>query len=189
MNKLLIFDIDGVVCDSSVRLSKYSDESALVRGDYNAFRASMHAYGLASVEDDVPIAPGIDLFHSLRNFYNPERVIFLTSRGGVGRVNTLKWLRDYVVPDFSGEDLIMRPVDIEYEPGVFWREGDMKFSATDFKRWEVLRLLGDYDVMMAVDDHLPICEMYESLGINALHVKFPGIDCITGSGMSIPAVS
>ena len=44
-------------------------------------------------------------------------------------------------------------------------------------------MLSDGDVLMALDDHAPICEMYQEIGIPALVVKFPGIDCITSSGM------
>ena len=88
MSRILICDIDGVVCDSSARISRFSDVAALERGDYNAFRVSMHAYGQSSTEEDIPIHHGIHLLHSLIAFHNPDRTIFLTSRGAESRNNT-----------------------------------------------------------------------------------------------------
>jgi hypothetical protein len=170
----LIIDIDGVVCDSSARLSRYSDHQALERGDYNAFRVSMNAYNRAPVDEDIPIEHGVKLFNSLRDFYSPEKIIFLTARGPESRVNTLNWLRRFVYFEVTNENLIMRPEYRETESGVLWREGEPHFCPIEYKRLEVLKLL---------DDHLPICEMYQKLGVPALHVKWPGVDCISKSGM------
>jgi hypothetical protein len=179
----LIIDIDGVVCDSSARLSRYSDHQALERGDYNAFRVSMNAYNRAPVDEDIPIEHGVKLFNSLRDFYSPEKIIFLTARGPESRVNTLNWLRRFVYFEVTNENLIMRPEYRETESGVLWREGEPHFCPIEYKRLEVLKLLDEREVVMAIDDHLPICEMYQKLGVPALHVKWPGVDCISKSGM------
>jgi len=184
LSKVLIFDIDGVVCDCSVRLARYSDHQALERGDYNAFRVSMTAYNQSDVDEDIPIVPGIDLFNSLRDFHKPDRTIFLTSRGEESRYNTLNWLREHVAYALPGGDLIMRPAYIESGAGIFWRDGEPRFYSVDFKRQETIKILDSHDVVIALDDHLPICEMYQSIGVPALHVKWPGVDCISKSGMS-----
>jgi hypothetical protein len=189
MNSLIICDIDGVVCDSSIRINRYTDYSALERGDYNAFRVSMRAYNTASLEDDIPIQSGIDLLNSLRNFYNPDRVVFLTSRGNESRANTLNWLRDNVDFNLRDEDLIMRPEYVESEPGVFWRDGEQKFCHLAFKGSVARELLRGFNILMALDDHLPLCEMYQGLGIPAVCVKFPGVDCLTGIGMATASSS
>lgn len=185
---ILIFDIDGVVCDCSARIAKYSDYKALERGDYNAFIVSMYAYNTASVDEDIPISHGINLLESLCNFYNPSRVVFLTSRGNESRVNTLGWLRKHIqFLELNDENLIMRPQYFESAPGVFWREGEPKFCHVEFKKAETLKLLEQREVLIALDDHLPIVEMYHSIDVPALHVKWPGVDCLTKSGMSIAA--
>lgn len=171
MSKILICDIDGVVCDSSLRLSKYSDCDSLERGDYDAFIISMHTYNSVTLEDDVPILTGIDLFHSLLSYHNPSRAVFLTSRAEVSRANTLSWLRAHVYSNLLDADLIMQP-------------GGKLFCPIEYKRTETLKLLDNHNIVIALDDHLPICNMYQSLGIPSLHVRFPGVDCIVNSGMS-----
>ena len=171
MSKVLICDIDGVVCDSSIRLSKYSDCASLERGDYDSFIVSMHVYNSVTLEDDVPILPGIDLFRSLLSYHNPSRAIFLTSRAEVSRANTLSWLRTHVHSNLLDSDLIMQ-------------SGGKIFCPIEYKRNETVKLLDNHNIVIALDDHLPICDMYQSLGIPSLYVKFPGIDCIVNSGMT-----
>ena len=187
MKTVIICDIDGVVADSSIRLKRYSNYKALERGDYNAFRVSMQAYNCTSLEDDVVIENGCELLHSLINYYSPTRVIFLTSRGEESRGNTLDWLNTYV-SDVKSKDLIMRPSHPEIAPGIYWREGDPKFDHVAYKRSVVENLMADgYEIVMAIDDHAPICDMYQSIGIPAIVVKWPGIDCLTTSGMNMNA--
>jgi len=183
---ILVFDIDGVVCDCSARIARYSDYAALERGDYNAFRVSMSAYNAASVDEDVPIVHGINLLKSLCDFYNPGRVVFLTSRGNDSRLNTLGWLREHInFLSLDDNNLIMRPEYFESSPGIFWREGESKFCHVEFKKSEVLKLLEYDDILIALDDYLPIVEMYYSLDIPSLHVKWPGVDCLSKVGMSV----
>jgi hypothetical protein len=197
MNKrIIICDIDGVVCDSSARLAKYSDYEALERGDYNAFRVSMHAYNSASVHEDIPLPDGIQILRGLQHAYDSEHGVltkFLTSRGNESRRNTFEWLRTHVDESLIDENLIMRPEYLESEPGVFWREGEPRFCHIEYKRGESERLRQFGNIVVALDDHLPLCEMYQSIGIPALHVKLPGVDCISRSGMysaqQVPALN
>lgn len=184
MSKLIICDIDGVVCDCAARIARYSDYKALERGDYNAYRVSMTAYNRAPVDEDIPILHGIKLLNALREFHQPERTIFLTSRGNESRMNTLRWLDTHVLSGVVHEDLIMRPEYEETEVGVFWREGEPKFCPIEFKRQQTSELMKNYEVVMTLDDHEPICNMYRELGVPSLHVKFPGVDCISKSGMA-----
>jgi hypothetical protein len=186
--KSIICDIDGVVCDCSARIAKYSDYKALERGDYNAFRVSMRAYNTASVDEDIPIEHGINLLKGLLEFHEPEHFTFLTSRGSESRANTLGWLREHVFSWLSDDNLIMRPEYFESEPGVFWRDGEPKFCHVEFKRGETFKIAREFNVVMALDDHLPICEMYQELGVPSLHVKFPGVDCLSKAGMTVPVL-
>lgn len=191
--RIIICDIDGVVCDSSARIAKYSDFEALERGDYNAFRVSMHAYNSAPTHEDVPLQDGIQILHGLRHSYaspehGPALVKFLTSRGNESRANTFEWLRAHVDKNLEHENLIMRPEYFESEPGVFWREGEPRFCHIEYKRGEAHRLRQFGNIVVALDDHLPLCEMYQSIGIPALHVKLPGVDCISRSGMDAAQV-
>lgn len=179
MKNALIFDIDGVVCDSSERLSRYADSDALERGDYHAFNLSMVEYNKADLDSDIPIAQGIDLLYALRNHYdiqeiNPSRVIFLTARGEESRAKTFDWLKTWVYPTIESSDLIMRQESHIDENGFF--------CPVSYKRDEVKKLLENHRISIAVDDHLLICEKYQEIGVAALHVKFPGIDCISLSG-------
>lgn len=181
---LIICDIDGVVCDCSERIAKYSNHKALEEGDYNAFRVSMHEYNSASVDEDIPILAGVNLLESLYYVHNPQ-IVFLTSRGSESYDNTHSWLRKHIefIPSVSDFSLIMRPQYFESSPGIFWREGEPKFCHVEFKKGEVLKLLDEYNILYALDDYLPIVEMYHSLGIPSLHVKFPGVDCLSKAGM------
>jgi hypothetical protein len=184
---IIICDIDGVVCDCSERIARYSNYKALESGDYNAFRVSMHDYNTASVDEDVPIVSGINLLNALYDFHFVSDVYFLTSRGGESRANTLGWLRKHIgFLNLRDENLIMRPEYFESSPGVFWREGEPRFCHVEFKKSETLKLMDSGDVVFALDDYLPIVEMYQSIGISGIHVKFPGVDCLSKSGMSVP---
>ena len=186
---LIVCDIDGVVCDCSERIAKYSNYKALEEDDYNAFRVSMSAYNSASVDADIPILAGINLLVSLHD-YNSGEIVFLTSRGNESRENTSRWLREHLPNDMNDFSLIMRPQYFESSPGIFWRDGEPRFCHVEFKKAEVLKLLEDYNILFALDDYLPIVEMYHSLGIPSLHVKFPGVDCLSKAGMvSVPSSS
>lgn len=172
---LIICDIDGVICDSSVRLEKYADTAALERGDYEAFRASMALYN-SSTEGDVVITPGISLLHQLYYIYEFPHIVFLTMRGEIGRGPTLSWLQeniDFIEVDDS--NLIMRPE-------LHWHPGMVKFNAVEHKRQETKLLSETYDVVMALDDRPDICAMYAEMGINVLTVTWAGVDCCTAVG-------
>lgn len=180
--KIIVCDIDGVICDCSNRLERHSDWDAFHRGDYNAFYASMHHYNQASLDDDLVIQSGVDLVYGLRQIHEGSSIKFLTSRGIESYSSTLDWLRQYF-PVLS-ENLIMNPHNQEISPGVYWEDGSERFCHVKFKRGEILKLLDDYDIVYALDDYAPICEMYQSLGINCLHIMWPNIDCLSRAGMT-----
>jgi len=186
---VLLCDIDGVVCDSSKRLALYSDEAALERGDYNAFRASMHAYNTAPLDMDVPIREGVELLHMLVESYRPDDVMFLTSRGEEGRGNTFSWLKEFVWRGLGEEDLLMRPAHVERSPGIFWEEGEPRFCHISHKRGKTLNLLETRRVLIALDDYLPVCQMYQSIGVPALNVLFPDVDCLGLADMAAVPVN
>ena len=181
--RLLICDIDGVICDSSARQLVYSDVEALKRGDHNAFRISMNAFNATS-EGDVLIETGLDLLVSLSCSFGIDRVIFLTARGECGRGPTLEWLNENIWAGIPSEDLIMRAEQPEIEPGIFWKPGMPNFSSVEQKRDEVLKLMETHEVVLALDDKPDIVAMYQDLPINALMVCWASIDCLTLVGDS-----
>lgn len=176
--RLLICDIDGVVCDSSSRQAKYSDLDALKRGDHNAFRISMNAYN-STTEGDITIDRGVMLLNHLCSAYAIDRTVFLTARGEIGRPTTLAWLRREVRAHVSSDDLIMREEQPEIRPGVWWEPGMPNFSSVEQKRTETLKLMKDFEVYLALDDKPDIIAMYQEIEVNALMVCWSNIDCLT----------
>jgi len=180
--RAIIFDIDGVLCDSSKRIAKYADIEALNRGDYNAWRASMARYNATTEEDEV-IPSGLRLYRALQIGMFPARFFFVTSRGEDGREPTLIWLQDFINPAICSEDLIMRPAYVERSPGIYWLPGEPKFDHVVYKRAVLTELRKKYNVILALDDYPDLASMYQEEGVPALHVQWPSVDCISGAGM------
>ena len=179
--RLMIYDMDGCVVDSSVRLTQTVDIAALERGDYQSYCNSFEKYN-ETLDGDVPIPLGIAMVASLRQELSVDRTVALTARGDGGRVLTLGQLCAYMPWRVEEEDLLMRPSRQKDAEGNFWSHGMPKFDAVDYKRGVTLKLMETYDVVCAVDDHSLIIEMYRSLGINAIHMQHEGIDCLSAAG-------
>lgn len=173
--RILICDIDGVICDSTVRNLRYIDSSALACGDYARYRSSVEKYNRADVDEDTLITIGFELICGLWDQFLIDEIFFITSREEDSRENTLNWLRKNVDNQIQNESLIMHSLQDDIE----------RFNHVAYKRSKAEDLLKQYNVIMALDDYLPICDMYHSLGIVTLHVKFPGIDCVASSGMEL----
>jgi len=106
----IIFDIDGCISESSKRFSKL-DITAALSGDKAKYIESIREYDKDCFEDSI-IEPGLDLLIALTNFYNPEKIFFITARGGGNRGPALQWLKDENIWDDKCE-LIMREEDLD----------------------------------------------------------------------------
>ena len=185
MNKkptCIICDLDGVVVDSSCRLKKLIDFAAWDRGDFNAYYKSYIGYGL-TVEGDVALEEGIKELKSIVDLYNPEEIFFLTARGDVGRPLTLNWIREHIFAGFSSSHLIMNRHLAQLDPAWEFKEGD-HFSQVDYKEYEIKKFMENYEVLLVLDDHPSIIEMYESLNIPCKLIKFENVDCVTPTSRS-----
>lgn len=166
--RVLICDIDGVLCDSSKRQKKYCDPSALLENDLDRWHKSLDGYS-STTEDDVPIYKGILLLRSLIPIFSIKRVLYLTARDELGFDLTLSWLQDNVDFKISRDDLFMRP---HHDPR----------SPSHLKKDIILSLKEKFDIVFALDDHPGICDTYTSIGIDNLQVNYSSIDCLTHVG-------
>ncbi len=173
--RVLLYDIDGCVANSQDRFKRSGGLEALSSGDYNEFRKAMIRYS-SDYYDDVPLQYGIDFLEQMRSQNDVSRMIALTARGEEGREQTLVWLREHMPWRVEENDLVMRPAYTEYEPGVYWREGEPKFNPVDYKREFALQLAMSHEVVMAVDDHYDIAHAYWEIGIPAICLMIPGVD-------------
>lgn len=173
--RVLIYDIDGVVANSQPRFVRSGALEALANKDYNQFRKCMRTYAEDNYDDE-PIVLGFELIDRLIDLMGIDRAVALTARNSWGREQTLAYLQVHCPWPMKAEDLIMGPTFPELEPGVYYREGEPRFDAVDFKRTETLKLQIHNDVVMAVDDCHEISMMYWQLGIPAITLMIPEVD-------------
>jgi hypothetical protein len=173
--KLIIYDIDGVVANSQARYQRNGGDFPLVKHDYNEFRKCMVRYA-EDVHDDPSLEVGVSMINQIRLGLDVDRMVAVTARGEEGREKTLSWLQSHMPWEVKNEDLIMRPAYVEYSPGVYWVESEEKFDAVEFKRMVAVELMENYDVVMAFDDHHDISHAYWEIGIPSVCLMVPGVD-------------
>jgi FMN phosphatase YigB (HAD superfamily) len=164
----IIFDIDGVLVDSSTRFKRI-DLDAFQCKDKERFVQSLRDYG-ADCEGDKIIPAGAELLWSLCNYYIPEKIFFITARGTGGYEPTMQWLKanNLFGPDEYENELIMKPEDLD----------NFEFENMDDAAWkgkEVAKLMKKYDILLAVDDSEANCSSFHSRGIPTLKFMAPGI--------------
>ena len=164
MKKAIIFDIDGVLCDSSTRFKRLNLQ-AFDNKDVDAFRESVILYN-ADCEEDVAIDLGIDLLDWMVTYYKPEKVFFLTARGEGGHNSTLEWLKNEGLWDKKSV-LLMHPED--YNNITFQSAEDHAC----YKKSTAVELMKKYKILYAVDDSDTNCQAYISLGIPTLKFSMP----------------
>lgn len=144
---LIIFDVDGVLADSSDRTPLAAE--GLIDEFYEL------------VEMDKPIEAGV----RMAQFYEhmgagTYEIIYLTGRPERCRKGTLAWLQKHVAPYITDDDLLMREsYDVDYR-------GFKTGVVEPFKD----------RVLMVVDDDDSVCKEMDALGITALHFRQPGLD-------------
>lgn len=172
-----IIDIDGVVCNSSVRQMRTIDGAALARGDLKAFRASLLIYG-QTTDGDVLIPAGamiVDMCRKYCSLRGACRIFYITSRNEWSREPTLNWLRQHDLFHL-GDELFMQPVLPE--------DDDNWHNPAEYKEEIAQKLRREYNIQLAVDDNTDVCKMYQRIGIPTMQARFPGIDCLTLVGDS-----
>jgi hypothetical protein len=173
--RVLIYDLDGTVVDSSVRSRRHIDLAAKARGDFEVFRASLDAYNQSCLHD-VAIPAGIQVISGLSLAFGATPIA-VTSRGEIGRIPTLAWLKEHMPWEVHDSWLFMRP-EVSDDP-----TGWLALATTEaLKEFRLRELRERFTVCAAVDDHQGVCEMYQAQGVPSVHVLYPGIDCLTPGG-------
>lgn len=177
----LIYDLDGLVVDSSARLRSYVDHSAQSKGDFETYYTGLYHWS-QTTEGDEPIAAGIVLVQSLINHLRPDRVLALTARGEEGRTPTLAWMQQNLPWNPCSEDLIMGEGRFPDASGRVYNSLARNLHAVEHKHEKILLLQSQYRILFALDDHPGICKMYQDMGVPTLQALWPNIDCLTPAG-------
>ncbi len=164
MKKAIIFDLDGVLVDSSKRFKKLNLKAFDEQNEVEWIK-SVKLYNQNCDEDEV-IDLGIDLLEMLCSFYKPDAVFFITARGDGGYKPTLRWLKEEGI---WREDciLIMQPEDFDN-----YHFYDQKDHA-NYKKKVADRILKNYDIIVAVDDSEDNVQAYRDLKIPTLKFCVP----------------
>ena len=174
--KAIIFDLDGVLVDSSVRFKRL-DLFAYENKDKLAYIESLKQYS-KDCFGDIIIDEGFNLLKSLMGFC--PNIFFLTARGEPGRKSTLAWIQENIYDPLILEEstdtfnwsLIMQPENLDYLD-------DFNFSTqyehAQYKKNEAKKLMEQYEIIYAVDDSWLNCEAFISLGITTLHFVKPNL--------------
>lgn len=139
--RAVVFDIDGVLCDTSERIARVLAVPRAAR-DWPAYYASMAEW---PPTEGWPVLVGL-LWES------GHTVVLLTARYEKCRTDTEQWLARH---DIRYDHLIMRPNDC---------------PLMDFKGPEMRRLLERFEVALAVDDEDAHLVGFRDLGVPCLRV-------------------
>lgn len=94
---VIVADIDDCCININERLAHY------LAGDHDKFHTEHHL--------DAPIAQGIAVYQKFLNDPN-YRFYFVTGRPDLAREYTLAQLREWIDPNITSEQLLMRPNDV-----------------------------------------------------------------------------
>lgn len=144
--KYIIFDVDGVLADSSGREQKYLIGKEKEEVNWDLF--------YKDADKDKPILSGILTARAL--FYHGKyELIFLTGRNESVKEKTLDWLSYNLMLDKSVINLIMRPDENN--------DNNSKFKETIGKK------LGFENIVLAFDDNKKTVDMWRSHGVKCFH--------------------
>lgn len=161
----VIFDLDGVLVDSSERFKRLNME-AYNNKNKKDFVKSVRHYNSDCVGDQV-IETG---FHLLNHYAEDHKVFFITARGSEGYAPTLNWLREHFPKyDECEAELIMHPEDTNHF------KFTTQFDHAEYKKNEAKKILEHYNVKVAVDDSDLNCRAYQSLNIPTLLFCVPDL--------------
>ena len=165
----IIFDLDGVLCDSSLRFNRI-DLKAFRHKDKEKFVASLRHYCL-DCEGDKIIPSGAGLLWALCDYHKPDKVLFITARGIANFDPTMKWLKENNIfgADHYDNELIMNPEDLD----------NFEFEDFDHASWKgktAAKLAKQYEILIAVDDSEANVRSFVSRNIPTLKFIVPGLD-------------
>lgn len=175
--RVIVYDIDGMIVDSTQRALKHLDVAAKERGDHEAFEKSVWRFA-QTTEGDVPIPDGIRLLEAVKNTYQPDHMLGLTSRGETERDNTVAFLGIHLPWEVRSEDIYMYRERRISDCGNYVYATSSWFDHVEHKRKNIRALKEKYEVIMAFDDHGGVIEMYHQEGIHAVRTLWANIDCM-----------
>ena len=147
--KYVIFDIDGVLADSSHRLHHIMKDPK----DWDSF------FNPALMMIDYPILPAFAVLHALQA-EEDIRIIFFTGRPERTRDVTTRWLVQH-----------MESADIGYSEELRMRaNGDYRNDDIVKEQW--LREIGPENVLCAFEDRNRIVAMYRRHGVICYQAAF-----------------
>jgi FMN phosphatase YigB (HAD superfamily) len=162
--KAIIFDLDGVLIDSSKRFKRI-DLEALESQDKEKFVKSLEWYN-SDCRGDQVIDLGVDLLDWMVKFYNIDKVFLITARGAGGYESTLQFLKDENIWEHNFE-LIMQPEDLSNF------EFSSQIDHATFKKLEAIKIMNHYEIVYAVDDSEYNVNAYASLKIPTIKFILP----------------
>lgn len=137
----VVFDIDGVLCNNQQLLHDFLETNP----DEQRWRDEWFAH-----IDDHPSSPHwVELVRIIRQA--GVKVILLTARPTYKHRETVCWLANNYI---SYDQLWMREEDHSYE---------------DTKRINMAQIMGEFQVILAIDDDPIHVAVFESLGIPTIH--------------------
>jgi hypothetical protein len=138
---VVVVDMDGTIADASRREAKFLKGK---KKDWPGFFRNM--------ENDPPVKEVLDRVHELSKTHD---IVILTGRPDKYRQQTESWLKKHKVPAI---EVLMR------------RAGDTR---RDFEsKPELMKELASRrNVILALDDREPVCELYRELGVNTVLIE------------------
>jgi hypothetical protein len=174
--RVLICDIDGVVVDSMVRHRRHLHEETITNCDWPGVIEGFYAYN-QDTDGDVLIPEGISLLRWAVDQFHVDEVIFVTARMEHGRGPTHLQLQD-VWPGVTPDQLYMMPDILMSASGEWLVDKNLcgpwvldAYGAVPHKQRVIEHLRSDHpdwDLVLAIDDHAIVCDMYASFGIRVL---------------------
>lgn len=178
--RIWVFDLDGVLIDSTIRAKKHMDVSLKAAGRHEEWERCVWAFTTGDHGDDVIIRPGVALCNALVAYDRPDHVFIVTSRHTsehAASVDTLE--KGGVFDEWAPSGYFMRhdkrvcPVsnDVLVTP-------EEEFDHVTHKGNILVGLQQQYEVLGVVDDHGGIVKRAQELGIHAIQPFFASIQCL-----------
>lgn len=147
-DKAIIFDIDGVLLDTSFIFEEIFELKLKGDAKWDYFMANCNSDRVSKIKG------AIELYWQFSNGGHAPYIFFSTARNEKCKEATLNklWKEGFIIPD---EGLFMR------------KNGDYR-PATEVKKEHLLEIMKKYEIIAFIDDDLANCEMAKELGVLAL---------------------
>lgn len=153
----VIFDVDGVLCDSEEYTTPFKAKAREELGPAPEGVSEWNWFGQSAVWEEYdpseagPIVGWLTLSQLL--YHAGYYIILLTARedNEFKREQLARWVERH---------------GLQYDVLVMWKK-DCDYD--DHKRIACEELMKEYDILLAIDDHVAHCEAFRSHGIPFLH--------------------